>query len=47
MKKGIVYFEGKHTQSEQIVRGEVVAANEDEAKKNYYVEVLNLLVLLK
>ena len=26
-------FEGKHTQSEQIVRGEVVAANEDEAKK--------------
>lgn len=26
-------FEGKHTQSEQIVRGEVVAANEDEAHK--------------
>jgi len=28
-------FEGKHTQSEQIVRGEVVATNEDEAKKKY------------
>ena len=26
-------FEGKHTQSEQIVRGEVVAANEEEARK--------------